>query len=97
MQVLYDIFIVLLNQEICFFSYFNNKSKLIYEGRKNTFVLIKQTIKKTDKVIWFHCSSLGEYEQGKPLIEELKKKIQVIRLLCLFFPRRVMRWSLKTL
>ncbi len=85
MQVLYDIFIVLLNLGIKVFSRFNKKASLLYIGRKNTFNLISQKISDADKVIWMHCASLGEFEQGKPVFEALKQKYPTHKFALSFF------------
>ena len=46
---------------------FNTKLKKGIDGRKKTFETLQNNIKKEDTVFWFHCASLGEYEQGLPL------------------------------
>ena len=53
----------------------NNKAKLWVDGRKNIFTTIQQKLAgdKSNR-IWIHCSSLGEFEQGRPLMEALKNK-----------------------
>ncbi len=61
---------------ICFLlkpiAFFNKKLQFFLNGRKQTFKKL-QNIKKTDKVIWMHVASLGEFEQGRPIIEAIKK------------------------
>ncbi len=54
-------------------SFFSPKIKLFVVGRKTVFKTLEQNISKTDKTIWIHTASLGEFEQGLPIIEELKK------------------------
>ena len=51
---------------------FSPKIKLFVGGRKLVFSTLEQKIKPTDKTIWFHAASLGEYEQGLPVIEKIK-------------------------
>ncbi|KJD35464.1 3-deoxy-D-manno-octulosonic acid transferase [Tamlana sedimentorum] len=51
---------------------FNEKIKKGVLGRKETFSILKQNIEKTDKTLWFHCASLGEYEQGLPVFKALR-------------------------
>ena len=51
---------------------FNNKLKLGVKGRAETFTILKRKISDNNHVIWFHCASLGEYEQGLPVFEEIK-------------------------
>ncbi len=55
------------------------------EGRKETFGILHSKIKKEDRVLWFHCASLGEFEQGRPLIEAVKKKYPAYKILLTFF------------
>ncbi|MDD4739725.1 MAG: glycosyltransferase N-terminal domain-containing protein, partial [Bacteroidales bacterium] len=69
MRYIYSIFIALYTSSIFLVSPFNKKAKLIIKGRKKTFEKIREGISKKDKVAWFHCASLGEFEQGRPLIE----------------------------
>jgi 3-deoxy-D-manno-octulosonic-acid transferase len=64
---------------------FNKKIHLFVEGRKETFPKLKSAISKNDKVIWMHCASLGEFEQGRPLIEKLKEKYPTHKLVLTFF------------
>lgn len=65
---------------------FNKKARLWVAGRQNIFTTI-QTALQNDKhkKIWVHCSSLGEFEQGLPLIEELKKKYPFCAVVLTFF------------
>ena len=63
----------------------NPKLSLFVNGRKETFNLIKDTISKTDKVIWIHAASLGEYEQGLPVMEKLKLLYPNHKFLLTFF------------
>lgn len=65
-------------------SFFNPKAKLWIDGRKDVFQKLKE-INSNDNIYWFHCASLGELEQGKPIIEKLKKKDKSIKILLTFF------------
>ncbi len=65
-------------------SFFNPKAKLWIEGRKDIFEKLKK-INSNENIYWFHCASLGELEQGKPIIEKLKKKDASIKILLTFF------------
>lgn len=51
----------------------SEKMKLFVHGRKDVFETLQQKISTTDKTIWFHCASLGEFEQGVPIMEAMKK------------------------
>lgn len=84
MRLLYNIFIHLYNFGICIASLFNEKAKLLRDGRKRTFeVLNSQCVGK--KIIWLHAASLGEYEQGKPLIQKLRAAHPDCKFLVTFF------------
>lgn len=68
---------------------FNNKIRRGIRGRKRIFeelILDSANLFKTKKMIWFHSSSLGEFEQAKPIIEELKKDANLNILVTFFSP-----------
>lgn len=73
MLLLYNFGISLYNLLLHFVSFFNPKARLFVEGRKNIFKLIAGKTSADRKHIWFHFASLGEFEQGRPVLEELKK------------------------
>lgn len=85
MRYIYSIFIALYTSIIFLISPFNKKAKLIIQGRKETFLKIKKGISKKDKVAWFHAASLGEFEQGRPLIEAFRTKYPEYKILLSFF------------
>ncbi|KRD59812.1 3-deoxy-D-manno-octulosonic acid transferase [Flavobacterium sp. Root935] len=64
---------------------FSPKIKLFVEGRKNVFSILEEKIKADDKTIWFHSASLGEYEQGLPVIEKIKEKYPSHKIVVTFF------------
>lgn len=64
---------------------FHKKINLFVKGRKNTFSILGQKLKKEDKVIWMHVASLGEFEQGLPIIEKLKAEYPSYKILVTFF------------
>jgi 3-deoxy-D-manno-octulosonic-acid transferase len=63
----------------------NKKAAAWIEGRKTVFVDLQQNIAQGDQVIWVHCSSAGEFEQGKPVIEALKEAYPQKKILVSFF------------
>jgi len=63
----------------------NKKAKEWISGRENLFVSLEQKINAADKIIWMHCSSAGEFEQGKPVIEKLKSIYPQHKILVSFF------------
>ncbi|MCD9575885.1 3-deoxy-D-manno-octulosonic acid transferase [Flavobacterium soyae] len=64
---------------------FSPKIKLFVEGRKNVFSILEEKINPNDKTIWFHSASLGEYEQGLPVIEKIKEKYPSHKIIVTFF------------
>lgn len=64
---------------------FSPKMKLFMDGRKVVFTILEQKIKPTDKTIWFHAASLGEYEQGLPVIEKIKEQFPKHKIVVTFF------------
>ena len=64
---------------------FNHKIKLGVKGRANTFDILKNEIKKNDQTLWFHCASLGEYEQGLPIFNILRKDYPKHKIVLTFF------------
>ncbi len=85
MYFLYNIFIFITRFFLQIIALFNKKIKLFVDGRKITFSKLKKVISKNDEVIWFHCASLGEFEQGRPIIEKLKKENPTTKLVLTFF------------
>ncbi len=63
----------------------NEKAKKWVQGRKSVFTDLKNAIGKDDKIIWMHCASLGEFEQGRPLIEAIRKRYKDYKILLTFF------------
>jgi 3-deoxy-D-manno-octulosonic-acid transferase len=66
-------------------SLFNSKARLFLKGRKNIFSVIEKRIKGQKKHIWFHFASLGEFEQGRPVLEQLKKNHPEKGIIVTFF------------
>jgi 3-deoxy-D-manno-octulosonic-acid transferase len=64
---------------------FNNKARLFKEGRKGLLEKLASRIDHTHPIIWFHCSSVGEFEQARPLIEWYKENRKEYRILLTFF------------
>jgi len=66
-------------------SFRNPKAKKWLSGRKNLFEKIKKEIVPGDHLLWFHVSSLGEFEQARPVIEGVKKRFPEYKILLTFF------------
>ena len=84
MKFLYNLLLFKASILLPILAIFNKKIKLFVNGRKQIFNKLA-TINKTDKVIWFHAASLGEFEQGRPIIEELKQQYQSHKIVVTFF------------
>ncbi len=67
------------------YSVFNEKARFFVRGRKNWKKNLAQKIDVNSKYIWFHCASLGEFEQGRPVIEELKEQFPHYKIVLTFF------------
>ncbi|WP_413532461.1 3-deoxy-D-manno-octulosonic acid transferase [Empedobacter brevis] len=85
MQGFYNTSIKAYGMALKLASNFNKKAKLWVDGRKNWEEKIASKISNTDKVLWIHCSSLGEFEQGRPVIEALKEKYPTHKIAVSFF------------
>lgn len=67
-------------------AFFNKKAAKWRAGRKDIFIKLKETIHVSDQPLaWFHCASLGEFEQGRPVIETFRKKFPSYKILLTFF------------
>ncbi len=64
---------------------FSPKIKLFVDGRKDVFATLKSQISSTDKCIWFHAASLGEYEQGLPIMEKMREHFPAHKIVLSFF------------
>lgn len=85
MLFLYNLVVSIAGFFLKIVALFSPKIKLFVEGRKNVFTILEEKIKPTDKTIWFHSASLGEYEQGLPVIEKIKKKHPAHKIIVTFF------------
>ena len=82
---LYNIAIQLYSLIIRIFSLFNTKASLFINGRKNIFPNIEKKIKAGSPHIWFHFASLGEFEQGRPVLEKVKEQYPNKKIVITFF------------
>ncbi|MBS3776287.1 MAG: 3-deoxy-D-manno-octulosonic acid transferase [Bacteroidales bacterium] len=85
MSLLYYLGIKLYYFLALVFSLFNDKARLFVQGRKGLLKKLEKEIDPRERIFWFHCASLGEFEQGRPLIEEIKSRHPGIRILLTFF------------
>ena len=66
-------------------TWFSPKMKSFIQGRKLVWELLKKNIQPNDKIIWFHAASLGEYEQGLPIMKRLKQQFPQHKIVLTFF------------
>jgi 3-deoxy-D-manno-octulosonic-acid transferase len=85
MNTLYNISIWIFSIAVHIASLFNPKAKQWIKGRKGIYTKLEKALKNEQNIVWFHCASLGEFEQGKPIIEGYKIKHPTHKILLTFF------------
>jgi 3-deoxy-D-manno-octulosonic-acid transferase len=85
MLFIYSIIVSIAGLLLQIIALFVPKINLFVAGRKEVFPTLKAKIKPTDQTIWFHAASLGEYEQGLPVIESIKEKYPTHKIIISFF------------
>ena len=85
MHLLYNFSTFLASKLILLSPLFSPKMDLFVKGRKSVINTLKNTLKKGDKTVWFHCASLGEYEQGVPVIKKTKEEFPDYKIIVSFF------------
>jgi 3-deoxy-D-manno-octulosonic-acid transferase len=85
MYFLYNITIILTNALLKIIAIFNKKIALFIRGRRDIYKKLSDNFSKNDAVLWFHCASLGEFEQGRPIIERARSQFPKHKILITFF------------
>jgi len=85
MRILYDIAIRFYWLGAWIISPWNRKAKLWMQGRRGWYRKMRQALDPGEQIIWFHCASLGEFEQGRPVMEEVRRQFPDHKLLLTFF------------
>ncbi|MFP9116516.1 3-deoxy-D-manno-octulosonic acid transferase [Flavobacterium sp. RNTU_13] len=85
MRLLYSLLINTVMPMLHIVALFNKKMKLFVQGRTSVFSTLQEKITPADKVIWFHAASLGEYEQGLPVMEKMRMLYPSHKILVTFF------------
>ncbi|WP_396209039.1 3-deoxy-D-manno-octulosonic acid transferase [Flavobacterium sp.] len=85
MNQIYNLIVLLASQCLKIFALFSPKLKLFVTGRKTVFSTLKDGIRPIDKTIWFHAASLGEFEQGLPVMEAVKQRYPNHKIILTFF------------
>lgn len=85
MFFLYNLLVIITGFALKAVAFFNPKMKLFVEGRKNVFKTLGNKIQPKDKTIWFHSASLGEFEQGLPVMEKIRTLYPDHKIVLTFF------------
>lgn len=85
MEFLYNIAITITRFILKCSAVFNQKIKKGVQGRAETFSLLESKLSSNDKTLWFHCASLGEYEQGLPVFKALRTHYPKHKIILTFF------------
>ncbi len=85
MGTLYNIATYIMSFFLWLSQVFSKKMGLFVRGRQRTFSILREKINPEDKTFWFHCASLGEFEQGFPIMEAIKKQFPTYKIVVSFF------------
>ncbi len=85
MRIIYNIGIGLYYLAALLISPWNGKARLWIRGRRGWLKALERAFGPGDRVLWFHCASLGEFEQGRPVIEALRERCPDRKILLTFF------------
>ena len=83
--MIYNIVIYFVLWGIAIASLFNEKVRKMWRGEREAFKILKQKVDPNAKYIWFHTASLGEFEQGRPLMERIRKEYPQYKILLTFY------------
>ena len=85
MKSLYNIALYSVEFLLKITALFNEKIKKGVQGRSKTFAILEEHLSNNDRTFWFHCASLGEYEQGLPIFKQIKKDNPTHKIVLTFF------------
>ena len=83
--MIYNVVIYFVLWGIAIASLFNEKVRKMWRGEREAFKILKQKVNPNAKYIWFHAASLGEFEQGRPLMERIRKDYPQYKILLTFY------------
>ena len=81
----YNIVIYLYLLGVAVYSLFNEKVRKMRRGERAAFGVLREKVDPNAKYVWFHAASLGEFEQGRPLMEQLRRERPDLKILLTFF------------
>ena len=82
---MYNVIIYLYLLGVAIYSRFNEKVRKMWRGEREAFRILKEKVDPEAKYVWFHAASLGEFEQGRPLMEQLRREHPEYKILLTFF------------
>lgn len=83
--MIYNLVIYLYLLGVAIYSRFNEKVRKLWRGEREAFRILREKVDPNAKYIWFHAASLGEFEQGRPLMEQLRREHPEYKILLTFF------------
>ena len=83
--MIYNLIIYLYLLGVVIYSRFNEKVRKMWRGERDAFRILREKVDPNAKYVWFHAASLGEFEQGRPLMEQLRKDYPEYKILLTFF------------
>ena len=83
--MLYTLAIYVYMWGVMLASLFNKKARTLLKGQYNTFRVLRKKVDKQARYVWFHAASLGEFEQGRPLMERFRREHPEFKILLTFF------------
>lgn len=82
---MYNIIIYAYLIGVAIYSRFNEKVRKMWRGERDAFRVLREKVDPGARYVWFHAASLGEFEQGRPLMEELRRECPELKILLTFF------------
>lgn len=82
---MYNLVIYLYQLGVAVYSLFNAKVRKMWRGERDAFRVLRQKVDPAARYVWFHAASLGEFEQGRPLMEQLRREHPELKILLTFF------------
>lgn len=82
---MYNLIIYLYQLGVIIASLFNEKVRKMWRGEREAIRILKEKVNPNDRYVWFHAASLGEFEQGRPLMEQLRREHPEYKILLTFF------------
>lgn len=82
---MYNIIMYIIQLGVAIGSIFNDKLRKMWQGERDAVQTLRKKVEPDADYIWFHAASLGEFEQGRPLMEQIKKSYPQYKILLTFF------------